>query len=1202
MAPFSSTDAQKTLGDLGFSAPQGGAAKRQKIFMGRAFGFMTDKQKWTYMELDEEYVPKFRSVMAPFMLEPRAARQDDAGYTLAIKAPCGRGKSWVFREYMKMVIAEQPNARILLLSANIMYGTNLAHELQTEGFDVGFYRDCAGSDKGASLSKRQVVVCSFESLHHLDGQRFDVILIDEIRHISALPGGATANFNFGNLFLLRELWATTPRRVICDADLLYKVSDTEPCSAVQSLMAILDNGPVLCAKLTHPGPPHLERSARIFYTYKKASRSKKEWFNEIVSAAQAWHGNQDHRFAVCVGSKAQRLEVSNLLSELRVPFKPYDGDTRKDSKDDLKDPDTAWVVFGAIVATTTLSIGVDPKTIQFARVFIWTCHSGCGVLSQFQGALRFGRSEGAPLLNTTIDILLDTKPPAVRAWEVREKKKPPTVLPTYNDALKRLIDQRATRLRVEMRGYEVLGGAVGGVRATEPVCDKVLRLLAHRRLERDLQSMDVHAAVVRACEEHGWTLDDSCADFDPTTFDASTLPDIDMDEDDAFVALSTTAEKMQWLVGHVQQHGEEGFFRDCYQLTSVDAEQTESVVNLGREQVMAKGFWLLKHVQRLVEPEELELMAKSGVLGGLELNALTRCITAATQMERDRGRSLDPEKKTPHPFLKLGKGLRMEAAQDCADLLGVDSLFQAGELPQRVVEVSNREKHGVAEGGDAAFIASVRQYAGTLHAGSAGKLTTVLTNIAKACGMTLDVTRDKVQVDNVRRHHTTEMALTRLLPSIVDDWLVWSERLGAHVRVADWQEKHAELDEEEQAMAMRREMCVYDDEPNEPTAPAPPIAFEDIVSGMSCPHNTRFEKIDGQALADELDRLRTMPRRNARDDRWLAWLKAADESALPNPKQPKNTPVPAVRYLVVTYAKRRSIGRRTASHPSMQHCPSGLRPLLIMNFYHDVDIVSCHPTLMLQVALNMGVPRAKLERLHEYVNGQRAATLEDIAAFYGVHAKVCKYGVLRVLNGGSWEAWVKDAKCTQNADQPHPYLLELADVCKLVRDAFSRMDEFKYRITALEGELRACADAKVNQAEARLAAATTAKARDEAKLALWKARAKATPPAVARSVFSHCIFELENAVLATIDAHFKDNGWTVASLIFDGVHVEHRVDACLTDAIRGAEERVRMELGYAIKLAEKPLSWLGLVADNHARAALDEMAEAEIQWHADMEG
>ena len=84
----------------------------------------------------------------------------------------------------------------------------------------------------------------------------------------------------------------------------------------------------------------------------------------------------------------------------------------------------------------------------------------------------------------------------------------------------------------------------------------------------------------------------------------------------------------------------------------------------------------------------------------------------------------------------------------------------------------------------------------------------------------------------------------------------------------------------------------------------------------------------------------------------------------------------------------------------MQHCPSGLRPLLVKLLYHDIDIVNCHPTLMLQVAEKMEVPSHKIERLVEYVT-DRSRMLQRIADHYGIPASKAKYGVLRVLNGGS---------------------------------------------------------------------------------------------------------------------------------------------------------------------------------------------------------
>ena len=82
------------------------------------------------------------------------------------------------------------------------------------------------------------------------------------------------------------------------------------------------------------------------------------------------------------------------------------------------------------------------------------------------------------------------------------------------------------------------------------------------------------------------------------------------------------------------------------------------------------------------------------------------------------------------------------------------------------------------------------------------------------------------------------------------------------------------------------------------------------------------------------------------------------------------------------------------------------------------------------------------------------------------------------------------------------------------------------------------------------------------------------PPSVAgrdRTMFSLIMFDLEDRVLDCIDRHLKHHGWTVASLIFDGVHVEHRDDGDLPAALRSAEAAVKEQLGYAVALLEKPM-------------------------------
>ena len=56
-----------------------------------------------------------------------------------------------------------------------------------------------------------------------------------------------------------------------------------------------------------------------------------------------------------------------------------------------------------------------------------------------------------------------------------------------------------------------------------------------------------------------------------------------------------------------------------------------------------------------------------------------------------------------------------------------------------------------------------------------------------------------------------------------------------------------------------------------------------------------------------------------------------------------------------------------------------------------------------------------------------------------------------------------------------------------------------------------------------------------------------------------------------IDSSLKRGRWTVSSLQFDGLHVEHRPGVDLRLAMTNAEQAVLDETGYKIKLVEKAL-------------------------------
>ena len=163
-----------------------------------------------------------------------------------------------------------------------------------------------------------------------------------------------------------------------------------------------------------------------------------------------------------------------------------------------------------------------------------------------------------------------------------------------------------------------------------------------------------------------------------------------------------------------------------------------------------------------------------------------------------------------------------------------------------------------------------------------------------------------------------------------------------------------------------------------------------------------------------------------------------------------------------------------------------------------------------------GVPRGRLPML------------KRIAAHYGIAEAAAKDTakevVLRVLNLGCASAWCRD----MGIDCPREEQADLRDLheaARMVRTAFFAM-------------LDASAPGAVEALRGRVQ--TLMRDKHSRKVAHAAANGAPPPPplsnaACERTMFSHCIFELEDAVLGCIDRELQRLGWTVASLIFDGV-------------------------------------------------------------------
>ena len=93
---------------------EGSTCEPDLVFMRSVGG-----QVWEHLDVHSEFVPKMASISSDLRYSPQP------GIILAWAVGCGRGKLFQFREYMKRTVEDSPHMRVLLFSANVLYGTNL---------------------------------------------------------------------------------------------------------------------------------------------------------------------------------------------------------------------------------------------------------------------------------------------------------------------------------------------------------------------------------------------------------------------------------------------------------------------------------------------------------------------------------------------------------------------------------------------------------------------------------------------------------------------------------------------------------------------------------------------------------------------------------------------------------------------------------------------------------------------------------------------------------------------------------------------------------------------------------------------------------------------------------------------------------------------------------------------------------------------
>jgi len=558
----------------------------------------------------------------------------------------------------------------------------------------------------------------------------------------------------------------------------------------------------------------------------------------------------------------------------------------------------------------------------------------------------------------------------------------------------------------------------------------------------------------------------------------------------------------------------------------------------------------------------------------LQLQAHCLLFSPEEQMRRDEAdrviESQQSRKPSKHVHCLLSIGQKMVQVERFGRLLlgdtfrHVKQVFSGGgglllSAHGHLVAAANREILKQMTPADKSLIKDLKQIKAALSvSGKGNTLIELLKALAVALGLKLTVKyAQETQPDGKRPRLVRNNPGVRFevkLDGVAEKWLVSSPALGAKVRVADWQHHHAE----QQQLRADDTWAGADD--NGDLFNDPFRVPEDDPAVGSNP-NVRVELIPDHALQRELTALQAqhdagawmdaassatrsawsepqlaMYRRHESTTNALNAAKAIDREVLPVNE------ATGLRELHVVYGKNSlDLGRRTATAPSMQHCPKELRKALCCELYHDIDIVSCHPTLMLQVVRKMVQAGAlewsdALDKLVEYAEldaaGKPAGRMplllrvaDHFGIDHGIAKDVCKTLVLRVLNGGHVASWCRDMDIAMPEGEPQRDLEDLEEVARIVRQAFFKMMEHDD-----PGSLEA------------LRARTWTYMLDKHQRQVQEARRKGeTPPqepSIAkrdRTMFSHCIFNLEDTVLDCVDTKLRELGWCVDSLIYDGV-------------------------------------------------------------------
>jgi len=330
---------------------------------------------------------KSKTTSVPGRQVPGLAPHLERNTHLLIQASYASKKSYRIRElftnYLEKCDKPAGDVRILCFSVRIIHAHDQLAQLGRE-FGFKSYKDEVKEDPDVDLSKVKKLIISLESLRKLMRfsssavPKYDIVVVDEARSlVDVFSKEDTKNFGT-SVFMFRSLLKDTPLCIFADADMGYD-------NAVPSLLRAIT--PHKGIHLLDVEKNVLQRHMKLYFGQESYQNSEGQTQRQRASTALELFYEQQVRpeiqAAIQKGEKvafacASKSGHSNTIAQMcreegleaGVSYQTYNSKTSDYVKEEhFKDVDKAWRPLVATIATTSLTVAVDPRSTKFRKLF-----------------------------------------------------------------------------------------------------------------------------------------------------------------------------------------------------------------------------------------------------------------------------------------------------------------------------------------------------------------------------------------------------------------------------------------------------------------------------------------------------------------------------------------------------------------------------------------------------------------------------------------------------------------------------------------------------------------------------------------------------------------------------------------------------------------------------------------------------------------